>query len=846
MFEFPSEFERGAETGNGRPVVQGVPHEPLGTLTSTAFGRQFSYQFTTEDVLWTARFLVGEAGGRDDLGNRAVLWAMFNRYALFTHRVYQTFQQFIRAYSTPLQPVLRNAGAARRHMNSPTFVRAVGNYPGTTVPRGQLRRHLELQSKPWDQLPASARSLAERALKGQVANPIGNASEFGSTYVYFHDRNGRYPNQEEWQRFTEAYALKKKWRWIGPVQGLNQRGNAFFVQRRAVNLPAGSVRVIQPGRSELFEAEWVTAGELAQTRGQADGPAAVRGCLETGKRAKAVIERGRRGRGFIRRREDHTRIHAALDVDAPIGTPVFAVLDGQVVFADKKDGFGNLLILYHARPPHTSVAGSVPVTTAYAHLSEMKVRKGDCVSAGQEIGKSGNTFKGPNGGTGGVTRGWVPRHLHFSIQLVRAERNRPRYFNPPSLRYPVSGPLNDITVDNANVFSSRYEEDWGRRINPVEWLRELGVAIATIPLPAPAASTARRPPVRQTVRPPAPTSESEFFANNFSLRPAYEGWQSALNRSGNTRSPQSNSPRSACECGSGCQQTGSPERIANAAVAFGASPSGAGLTREVSVRPRAPMGASHTVSAGQPPGSTLYERIPLGEEAPAKAKTGIFFPAAYQPRPQVDLIIYLHGMKEPSGLPRSATIDRYWSPPFPFLLREALNQSGKNAILVAPTLGPASEAGHLTKPGGLDWYVDQVMNILVQRGPYQRAAPPLQVGNIIIAGHSAGGKVLRALAQRANRYSANLREFWGFDCLYGKYDAAFWRQWSAAHPNAKLYIYFLNSTAGHSRDLQGNGSPRIPPPANVLVEHSSARSHNLVPKTHFTNLVKAAPFLRNK
>ena len=240
--------------------AQGAPAGRFGTLTSNAFGRQFSYRFTAEDVLWTARFLVGEAGGRDDLGNRAVIWAMFNRYALFTHTVYPTFHQFIRAYSTPLQPVLRSAGAARRHMNEPTFVRTGGNYPGTDVPRGQTQRHLRLQATQWSQLPASARSLAEKALKGQVPNPIGNASEFGSTYVYFHDRNRRYPNAEEWKRYTEGYAQQKKWTWIGPVPGLDQRGNAFFIQRRVANLPANSVRVTPPPGSRFERAnEWNTS-----------------------------------------------------------------------------------------------------------------------------------------------------------------------------------------------------------------------------------------------------------------------------------------------------------------------------------------------------------------------------------------------------------------------------------------------------------------------------------------------------------------------------------------------------------------------------------------------------------
>jgi hypothetical protein len=245
-----------------RPVMQGLatkttsavpattsvpadtPRGPFGTLA----GPHFSYVFTPEDVLWTARFIKGEAGGRDDRDNQAVIWAMFNRYALFTHKYYPTFHQFIRAYSTPLQPVLKSWGAAKRHMHKPEFVRTGGYYdpPHADIPRGQLRRHLQLQATPWGRLPQPARALALRALTGQVPNPIGNASEFGSTYVYFHDKHKRYPTDAEWRQYTEAYARRKKWIWIGPVSDLNQKKNTFFVQKRVANLAAGAVRLAPP------------------------------------------------------------------------------------------------------------------------------------------------------------------------------------------------------------------------------------------------------------------------------------------------------------------------------------------------------------------------------------------------------------------------------------------------------------------------------------------------------------------------------------------------------------------------------------------------------------------------
>ncbi|CAG9165471.1 penicillin-insensitive murein endopeptidase [Cupriavidus respiraculi] len=227
----------------------------LGTLVVSAPGRQLRYAFTADDALWTARFLVGEAGGRDDAANRAVIWAMLNRYALFTRKYYKTFHAFLRAYSTPLQPVLRSWGAARRHMDKPAFVRTGGVYkpPHDNIPKGQLRQFLALQKRPWAKLPLPARTLALAALGGSLPNPIRNASEFGSTYVYFHDRHRRYPSDAEWRAFTEAYARGKAWRWIGPVAGLDQKRNAFFVQAKVARLPAGAVRV-EPASASMAEA----------------------------------------------------------------------------------------------------------------------------------------------------------------------------------------------------------------------------------------------------------------------------------------------------------------------------------------------------------------------------------------------------------------------------------------------------------------------------------------------------------------------------------------------------------------------------------------------------------------
>ncbi|MFN0180336.1 MAG: N-acetylmuramoyl-L-alanine amidase [Gemmatimonadales bacterium] len=249
------------------PAVGGAPTPSApryGLLRVLAPGRDpINYRFTREDATWLARMLIGEASGGDTPENHGVTWAMFNRYALLIapsaryRKVYPTFHQFIRAYSTPLQPCLRSARAAARHYARPGagYVACVGrgNYPGTNIPIGQLQRHLDLQRRPWETLPAETRSAVERAMNGQLSNPIGAATEFANTAVYYRQKHslrsssGR-PTPDEWRSYTRAFAGRKKWEWIGPVAGLSEqsqmRHNAFFRQVRLNDVGEGAVTVI--------------------------------------------------------------------------------------------------------------------------------------------------------------------------------------------------------------------------------------------------------------------------------------------------------------------------------------------------------------------------------------------------------------------------------------------------------------------------------------------------------------------------------------------------------------------------------------------------------------------------
>jgi len=246
----------GAGTAMAPPVTSpsdvspDVPTVPLGTLILDAPGRSFSYPFTREDLFWTAKVIVYEAGG-GGRESEAVLWALFNHYAFFRHLKYPSFSRFIRAYSTTLQPVLNSWKAAARHYNKPSsrFVTTGGVYKKAPhIPKGQLQRHLDIQKAPWSKVRESARRMALQALRGELPNPgIGNANEFASTKIFYaQNHGGATPTEAQWRAYTEYYARLKKLRWIGDVPNLDQMKNAFFVTASIADVPAGAVRIQPP------------------------------------------------------------------------------------------------------------------------------------------------------------------------------------------------------------------------------------------------------------------------------------------------------------------------------------------------------------------------------------------------------------------------------------------------------------------------------------------------------------------------------------------------------------------------------------------------------------------------
>jgi murein DD-endopeptidase MepM/ murein hydrolase activator NlpD len=91
------------------------------------------------------------------------------------------------------------------------------------------------------------------------------------------------------------------------------------------------------------------------------------------------------------------RQHAGVDIAAPTGTPIHAVIPGTISFVGQMDGYGNIVIVEHANGLHTR----------YAHMSRFGgFAVGDHVDHVDTIG-----FVGCTGHCSGP-------HVHFEVRTA--------------------------------------------------------------------------------------------------------------------------------------------------------------------------------------------------------------------------------------------------------------------------------------------------------------------------------------------------------------------------------------------------------------------------------------------
>src|SRR5262245_33239114 len=241
-------------------------------------------------------------------------------------------------------------------------------------------------------------------------------------------------------------------------------------------------------------------------------------------------------------------------------------------------------------------------------------------------------------------------------------------------------------------------------------------------------------------------------------------------------------------------------------------------------------------------GRGFFMRLQIGSPSPNQV-TLLFVPPSYQPKATVDMIVYLHGFMK--TLP---DIQGYFIDPDRAPIWGGIEASGKNVVLVAPSLGPNPEiASQISKIAsadgkfGLPDFIDQILQAMLEFGPHATGgsapgasslpdpvnAPTTQarpaLGNLILAGHSAGGSPLMNMAGLDHRYKNNHKECWCFDGWY--YGSQPWIKWLKDNPGKTLRGFYVagTGTEATAKAIAGAGL------GNAVIQADPGSNHDTEP-----------------
>ncbi|KYQ83521.1 peptidase M23 [Acinetobacter sp. NRRL B-65365] len=151
-----------------------------------------------------------------------------------------------------------------------------------------------------------------------------------------------------------------------------------------------------------------------------------------------------KGATFGKVRNNGTKNHQGVDLQANPGTKIYAVCGGVIVFAKDSGGaYGKVIVLRvdindlaekQKKYAQSKLTKNQYVYFFYAHLSDINVDKDDPVDTGEEIGKTGST-----GNANKMTAISNGAHLHFEARSA------------PLLGVGLDGRIDPIPFINANL-----------------------------------------------------------------------------------------------------------------------------------------------------------------------------------------------------------------------------------------------------------------------------------------------------------------------------------------------------------------------------------------------------------
>ncbi|MEO5642266.1 MAG: M15 family metallopeptidase [Bacteroidia bacterium] len=187
--------------------------------------------------------------------------------------------------------------------------------------------------------------------------------------------------------------------------------------------------------------------------------------------------------------------------------------------------------------------------------------------------------------------------------------------------------------------------------------------------------------------------------------------------------------------------------------------------------------------------------------------TALFYPSSFNPNQPVHLLFYFHGhLGSVPGSDTAASEYLNFTKNEYLKLREEIESSGKNVILIMPSLGSSSEPGTLADCGGFEEYFKNVKAEIETNILKNFSVTKMKKGKLILSGHSGGGKVMLELAT-----FNKVDEIWGFDSIYqgGK-------EWPCiARRNKDLRLFFYYHKDGN-RAKDGTATAILDAKSNML------------------------------
>jgi hypothetical protein len=170
-----------------------------------------------------------------------------------------------------------------------------------------------------------------------------------------------------------------------------------------------------------------------------------------------------------------------------------------------------------------------------------------------------------------------------------------------------------------------------------------------------------------------------------------------------------------------------------------------------------------------------------------------------------DVVVYFHGNiieacgTDPNKFNKDG-IAYYWNTPNFQCLRDELEKSDVNAILIAPTLctqfGSIQPSwcpryGNLQLHNQFDWLLQETLHRLDLTGVLSGLK---RVRKVVLAAHSAGGMPMMRILEATN--ATAIDECWGFECLY--FGTGPWTEWLHKNPD-KMFHHFRRGSEFNSQ-----------------------------------------------